>query len=154
MNRHQALLYKVCLRLVGNAADAEDICQDVMFKVFGSLPRFEGRSTFKTWLLRIATNTAHTLRDRLRRTRELAAVWSQDPAVDKEDAISTDAMDVHSLLERLKPVERELLTLRYVADLSLEEIAEVCDMGLSATKMRIYRATEQLRAMTEQETWD
>ena len=48
--------FGVCLRLVGNRADAEDITQDVMLKVFGKLATFAGRSSFKTWLVRVTRN--------------------------------------------------------------------------------------------------
>ena len=56
VRRHEGTLYAVCLRLVGNRQDAEDVSQDVMLKVYAKIGRFEGRSSFKTWLLRIATN--------------------------------------------------------------------------------------------------
>ncbi len=148
MDRHQALLYSVCRRLLDNRADAEDVCQEVMFKVFGSLKRFEGRSSFKTWMLRIATNTCLTLLEKRRRAQELTAAWSAEMA-DETASISTESLDLETLLGQLNPEERRILTLRYVADLSLQEIAEVCELGLSATKMRLYRATDQLRELTK-----
>jgi len=147
MRRHESLLYGVCLRLVNSRADAEDVCQEVMVKVFSAIQRFEARSSFKTWLMRIATNTCSTWRDRARRSREVAAVWAELKAQEADDPMPTASMDISSLLEQLKPREREIITLRYVADLDLKEIAEVCGLGLSATKMRLYRATERLQSL-------
>lgn len=149
MQRHQGLLYGVCRRLLNSDADAEDVCQDVMFKVFGALKRFEGRSSFKTWMLRIATNTCANVLDKRRRAQEVTAAWSAEMADQATSHIATDSFDLTTLLERLSPEERQILTLRYVADLSLQEIAEVCQLGLSAAKMRLYRATDQLRALAD-----
>ena len=63
--------------------------------------------------------------------------------------IDTSDHDVSALLSTIKPKEREVLTLRYLGDLSLQEIAEVCDISLSAAKMRLYRATEALNAQVK-----
>ena len=60
-----------------------------------------------------------------------------------------DEIYVNQLLETLPDGDREVLTLRYVADLSLQEIADVCDISLSAAKMRLYRATDKIRAEAE-----
>jgi RNA polymerase sigma-70 factor (ECF subfamily) len=155
MRRHQGLLFGVCRRLLDSEADAEDVCQEVMFKVFGGLKRFEGRSSFKTWLLRIATNTCNSVLDKRRRSQEIKAAWSIEQVEAPAGEIHTASLDVETLLARLNPDERQILTLRYVADLSIQEIAEVCDLGLSAAKMRLYRATDQLKALAgldDQET--
>lgn len=147
MQRHQSLLYGVCRRLLDNEADAEDVCQEVMFKVFGALKRFEARSSFKNWMLRIATNTCNSVLDKRRRSQEIKAAWAIEAEEETTADVGTDGFDVETLLSRLNPDERQILTLRYVADLSIQEIAEVCGLGLSAAKMRLYRATDQLRAL-------
>ena len=149
MLRHQSLLYQVCLRLLGNAADAQDVSQEVMVKAFGALPRFEGRARFRTWLMRIATNTCHSMRQRLKRQRDMAQVLSEQQDLDhntQEPPSGADQqLDTQTLLAELPEEDRMLLTLRYVADLKFEEIAEISGLKLSATKMRIYRAAEKLR---------
>lgn len=147
MRRHQSLLFGVCRRLLNNDADAEDVSQDVMFTVFGNLKRFESRSSFKTWMLRIARNACFSLLERRRRAQEVTAAWSQEVEEESTDGMANEEHDLDNLLAQLKPAEREILTLRFVADLSLQEIADICDLGLSATKMRLYRATEQLRVL-------
>ncbi len=59
-------------------------------------------------------------------------------------------MDIEKVLMALDPKDREILTLRFVAELQFDEIAEICNLGLSATKMRIYRATETLKSLYQQ----
>lgn len=153
MLRHQSLLYQVCLRLLGNAADAQDVTQEVMVKAFGALPRFEGRARFRTWLMRIATNTCHSMRQRLKRQRDLARMVSEREHVEHSNTgqvSNTDQqLDTQTLLASLPEEDRTLLTLRYIADLKFEEIAEISGLKLSATKMRIYRAAEKLREVAD-----
>ncbi|MEM8983316.1 MAG: sigma-70 family RNA polymerase sigma factor [Pseudomonadota bacterium] len=145
MRRHERLLFGVCYRMLGNRADAEDAAQDVMVKVFNVLGRFEGRSSFKTWLMRVATNTCITQITRNKRRREISEQWLDERGADQVTEISTTAYDVGKLLADVKPANREVLTLRYVADLSLQEIADSLEISLSAAKMRLYRATEELQ---------
>ncbi len=146
MRRHEKILYRVCFRILGNQHDAEDVCQDVMVKAFNGIPRFEYRSTFKTWLLTIAHNTCYSAIEKLKRAREYTSYMEEnfeEPVVE----FSTAAVDSEKVLFKLPPQERELLTLKYVAGLKFEEVAEVFGLSLSATKMRIYRASEQLKTL-------
>lgn len=149
MQKYQRMIFGVCYRMLNNRADAEDICQDVMVKVFGTLQKFEGRSSFKTWLMKITSNTCLTHITKNKRRREIRTEWAEDPARDGTTMIDTSDHDVSALLSTIKPKEREVLTLRYLGDLSLQEIAEVCDISLSAAKMRLYRATEALNAQVK-----
>ena len=147
MSRYHGLIRAVCLRMLGNRADADDVAQDVMVKAFGALQGFEGRSSFKTWLVRIATNTCITAMSKRKRQRELLSLMSSEEAATSE--LDTSGFDVLTLLARVSPKDRSLLVMRYIAELQFDEIAEIAELSLSATKMRIYRATEQLRSQLE-----
>lgn len=146
MARHEKLLFSVCLRLLDEPTDADDVVQEVMLKVFGSIQKFESRSTFKTWLVRIAMNTCYSMRSKLKRNQEMKEVLSNEEINSPKSHIPTDLLDAHKLLSKLEPIEKELLTLRFVANLKFDEISEVTGLSLSATKMRIYRAQEKLKA--------
>jgi RNA polymerase sigma-70 factor (ECF subfamily) len=145
MKRHEKLLHRVCYRLLGNEEDAYDISQEVMVKVFGYLPRFEGRSTFKTWLMQIARNTCFTMQAKLKRQREFKDMLEKETENQPVDRIITEKMDIESILSTLNKQDREVLILRYIAELQFDEIAETCEISLSAAKMRVYRATEALK---------
>jgi len=145
MKRHDQLLYRVCYRLLGNPDDAKDVSQEVMIKVFGYLPKFEGRSMFKTWLMQIARNTCFTMQAKLKRQRELRDILEHETDEGAGDRILTEAMDVDTILSTLNKQDKEVLVMRYIAELQFDEIAEVCDISLSAAKMRVYRATEALK---------
>lgn len=143
VHRHEAVLYAVCVRLLGTREDAEDVSQDVMLKVFTSIKRFEGRSSFKTWLLRIATNTCTDwLKKRVVADRYSESLRNEPLAFSEQTHDDDHAL---RLLRQMTADERQILTLRFVADLNLQEIADSLNLSLSATKMRLYRATEKLR---------
>jgi RNA polymerase sigma-70 factor (ECF subfamily) len=145
MKRHEQLLYRVCYRFLGNPDDASDVSQEVMVKVFGYLPKFEGRSMFKTWLMQIARNTCFTMQAKLKRQREFKDMLEKETQDEPQDRIITEAMDVETILSTLNSQDREVLIMRFIAELQFDEIAEVCDISLSAAKMRVYRATEALK---------
>ena len=150
LKRHENLLYRVCLRILNNEADANDVSQEVMVKVYKALPRFEGRSTFKTWLIQIARNTCFTMQSKLKRKREFQDMLENEQSEEPQAKISTDAFDVETILGDLNERDREVLVMRYIAELQFDEIAEVCDISLSAAKMRVYRATEALKQKLEE----
>ena len=145
VRRHERLVFGVCLRMLSNRADAEDAYQDVLFKVFNALPRFEQRSSFRTWLMRIAVNACNTALSRRKRRQEGVEEIDHEAEYEASPEIETAAFDVEKLLDQLDADDRQLLVLRFVAEFSFDEIAEVMDLGLSATKMRIYRAVDRLK---------
>ena len=148
MGRHSRLIFGVCLRLVGDRADAEDIAQDVMLKVFGKLGSFEGRSSFKTWLVRVTRNACMDWLKKKAVSRQYAEALANEPQ--EQSTISYEENRLVELLKDLSPVDREVLTLRFVADLSLQEISAMTNLSLSATKMRLYRAIERLQDLVKE----
>jgi RNA polymerase sigma-70 factor (ECF subfamily) len=148
MRRHDRLMFGVCLRLVGSRQDAEDITQDVMLKVFSKLGSFEGRSSFKTWLVRVTRNACKDWLKKKAISRHYAEALANEPQ--EQPTVEYEENRLLGLLKELSPVDREILTLRFVADLSLQEIADTSELSLSATKMRLYRAIERLQKLANE----
>ncbi len=146
MRRHDKLIFGVSLRLVGDRQDAEDITQDVMLKIFSKLGTFEGRSTFKTWTVRVTRNACKDWLKKRALSKQYAERLANEPREPSTMEYREDRLI--GLLKELSPTDREVLTLRFVADLSLAEIAETSELSLSATKMRLYRAVERLQALS------
>lgn len=153
IQRYEKLLFRVCANLLGNNDDALDVSQEVMVKVFKYLPRFEGRSTFKTWLMQIARNTSFTMQAKLKRQRELRDMLEHEVNVEENySQMETSSRDIDTILSELNEQDREALTMRFIAELQFDEIADACDISLSAAKMRVYRATDALKKkMADQE---
>ncbi len=152
LQKYEKIVYGTCFRMLGNQQEAEEACQDSFLRVFHKLYQFEGRSTFKTWLFRIVYNFCMTRRRKLATKRERDHVIG-DELVRKTKEFHREATDpgvdhmesVYLALNQMKDGEREIITLRFISDLSLEEMAGVLELKLSATKMRLYRAMDRFK---------
>ncbi|AFN78258.1 RNA polymerase subunit sigma [Stutzerimonas xanthomarina] len=148
MRRYQRTLFNVCSRYLGNERDADDVCQEVMLKVLYGLKNFEGKSKFKTWLYSITYNECITQYRKERRKRRLLDALSLDPLEEASEETSPKVEEKTGLehwLVHVNQIDREILVLRFVAELEFQEIADIMHMGLSATKMRYKRALDKLR---------
>ncbi|MFT5084413.1 MAG: RNA polymerase sigma-70 factor (ECF subfamily) [Lentisphaeria bacterium] len=150
MKRHYALIYRTCLGILRDTSEAEDVSQIVLLKVFNGLPRFQERSAFKTWLIKIVTNVCFSRHQKLKLQRERYADFSEGSVDDRaghnnETAETLWRDDFDTMVGCLDEQEQYILSLRFVSELSLAEIAVIMELGLSATKMRFYRALEKLK---------
>ncbi len=147
MRRYQRTLFNVCSRYLGNERDADDVCQEVMLKVLHGLKQFEGKAKFKTWLYSITYNeciTQYRKEKRKRRLFDALSLEAHEEAQEPEEPVG-NSKGLDRWLIHVNPVDREILVLRFVAELEFQEIADIMHMGLSATKMRYKRALEKLR---------
>ena len=144
---YQVVLGRLCMALLGSRADADEAVQETLLRAHRAMPTYRGEGSVKAWLCGIARHvSAHVLETR-RRGRELLEVV---PVGDEaRDAFATRrrARVVRDGLERLKPSERDVLVLRYVADLSHREIAMACGVDEAAARKRISRALARLRSV-------
>lgn len=148
MRRYQRTLFNVCARYLGNDRDADDVSQEIMLKVFYGLKKFQGKSKFKTWLYSITYNECTTQYRKDRRKRRLFDALSLNP-LDEEaelETIDTKNNDLDRWLVDVNAIDREIIILRFVAELEFQDIASIMRLGLSATKMRYKRAIDRLRA--------
>ena len=127
---------------------AEDITQDIFIKAWEKRAQFDPkRGSLKNWLYGIALNA---MRDHFRRQKHRATEELDDTVADESDVKGDAAVaQLHEkILEQvrmLSPKEQDLLTLRYMQGLSIEDIAEVLHMRYSATKVALHRATKKLQ---------
>jgi len=150
IKRYYPLIYHTCFSILRDRSEAEETSQVILLKVFNGLPRFQERSTFKTWLIQVVKNTCFTRYNKLKRERQLYSTFSEQggDGYDLQDAelsvsLSREHFDV--MVNDLSEEEQLIVSLRFVSELSLAEIAKLLDLGLSATKMRFYRALEKLK---------
>lgn len=148
MRRYQATLYNVCARYLGNERDADDVSQEIMLKVLYGLKKFEGKSKFKTWLYSITYNECITQYRKERRKRRLLEALSLNPLDEATEDDTPEVPEDNSLdrwLLNVNQIDREIIILRFVAELEFQEIANIMHLGLSATKMRYKRAIDKLK---------
>ncbi len=143
--RHR--LFRYLYRIVRDEAAAEDLFQQTWLNVVREIRRYNGRSSFGTWLFAIAHNAAM---DRLRRKGCEPLEESAVAASGAPDAYASAVeAERHAILDRavstLPASYREVLTLRFEEGMKLEEIAEVTGAPLSTVKSRLQRALEGAR---------
>jgi len=158
MKSYEKRIYWMCQRIICDDNESYDAAQEVLIRVFHHLPSFNEKSSFKTWLYSIARNTALTQLKKskhLKQARELSEVSENDlkDSYSPHESIET-AIDINKVFAKLNIEDREILSLRFVADLDIQEIADTLGLKLSATKMRLYRATEELRKLYPKESWN
>ncbi|GAA2860267.1 RNA polymerase sigma factor [Pseudonocardia halophobica] len=151
--RHQAALYRLALRLVGNAADAEDALQESLLDAWRRLDRFRGDSAFTTWAYRIVTNRCLDLLRRRRATVSVEQVAEVAPerlaapeAGAPEHAAEVDAglAALRAALRTLPDEQRACFVLRELEGLGYAEIAEITGASETAVRGRIHRARRGL----------
>ncbi len=146
--RHYDRLYAVCRRVAGNDADAADGCQEALLAIVRGIPRFDGRSTFRTWSYRVATNAClDELRRRKRRpvaVEEVPETPSDEPSIDQRLA---DRMSLDGALGQLPEEFRVPIVLRDVAGLDYAEIAETLEIPPGTVRSRIARGRRHLAGM-------
>jgi RNA polymerase sigma-70 factor (ECF subfamily) len=147
-HRYHSKLLQVCFRYLGSIEEAEEAVSDTMLNVFNSIQRFEGRSSFRTWIYRIAHNQSL---NRLRKKQllltsmeegELVADTNVDPLLFDEN----EQMNI--FLSKLSIEERSIVVFRIVSDLRFSEIADIVGQNLSTVKMRYKRALEKMACNT------
>lgn len=146
--RYQSVVWRVCYSYLRNRQDAEDVTQDVFLKVYRSLPQFEGRSSFKTWLYRVAINTCQNeIRRRGRRPQEaetemetIAEIMPSGQSVEKAYQNQYRRELLAEALARLDLGASEILYMKDMEERPYNEIADLLDIGVSAAKMRVQRA--------------
>jgi RNA polymerase sigma-70 factor (ECF subfamily) len=155
--RYRQPAYRVAFRLLGNEADALDAVQEGFIKALTHLQSFQGRSSFKTWLLRVVSNASQDLgRQRGRREAvSLDVVQENDtPSAHLVSADETgkglERADLRHLLERalqtLSEAQRQTFVLYADAELSYREVAEVMGTSIGTVMSRLFYARQKLRA--------
>lgn len=142
---------RLCSRLLANREDAEEACQDTLLAVARGLPGFEGRSAFRTWLYRLASNRA---RSAYRRSSGRNPLQSVDTMTDIADArrtsvVASTRLDLLDALSRLRPELAEAISLRDLVGLGYAEIAVIQQVPEGTVKSRIHQARLQLRRFLE-----
>ena len=152
-------IFRTLFRITKNHEDAEDALQEALMKAFMNLSRFDGRSSFSTWLTRIALNAAFMRLRHMRHSREVAmdgvdvqsqerTVWEfKDHAPTPEEAyVSAErARILRQTLNQLRPRIRAALEIRQLQECSLKETAKQLGITVAAAKGRLFQAKMALR---------
>lgn len=160
VKRYEGLVYNICMKFLGSPEDAEEVAQDSLLQVFRKIHQFQGKSAFKTWLYKIVQNYCRNRISKIIRKREVQEAYEEhakeDIAAGTVDGSNASEKSAHiqEALNKLKPKEKEIIIYKFISGMTLQEISEVTGIGVSAAKMRYYRALDAFKeayARTESE---
>jgi len=150
--KYKNTIFSYVYYLASDRSVAEEICQDVFLKVYLNIAKFEGRSSFKTWIYKIAKNT---YLDYVRAKNKEVGIDNLEhfakELVDKgigpeEYAVNNATKElIGKTLDKLGDKYRTFLILRDIQNLSYKEICEITEMELNTVKVGIYRARREFR---------
>lgn len=155
-------LFHLAYRMLSNRHEAEDVVQETFLRVYKNWHRYDEKQKFSTWIYRISTNLCI---DRLRKRKPsyyLDAEMNDQDGLDgytlipgdertpeSEYLLSETQQIIHQAIESLPAKYKSVIVLRYLQELSLQEIGEVLDMPVTTVKTRVHRGREFLRKKLE-----
>lgn len=158
-------LFHLGYRMLSNRHEAEDVVQETFLRVYKNWSRYDEKQKFSTWIYRIATNLCI---DRLRKRKPnyyLDAEMNDQEGMDgytlipgdertpeTEYLLSETQQTIHRAIEGLPAKYRSVIVLRYLQEMSLQEISDVLDMPVTTVKTRVHRGREFLRKKLEHKT--
>ena len=151
MLRHKAMIWHICSDYrLGNAWNTEDCVQEVIINLWRSFNGFEGRSSEKTWVWRVATNTMLMLQRKDVRSPQTESIETDNVDKKDDDSGNDSYQQLQQLIEAL-PEESGVIIRAFLDGFSYKEIAEMTHSSLGAVAMRIARLKRKLRIMYEKE---
>src|SRR5271155_2961166 len=165
VERHERRIFFVALRMTRNREDAEDVAQQSFQKAFVHLNSFVGKSSFSTWLTRIAINEALMVLRKIRGWREVliddvnenaeTAASMEVPAATPDPEASYSRQErqrmLSSAMKELTPGMRKTIELRELDELSTRETARAMSLSVSAVKARVFHGRKKLREAIERQ---
>ena len=145
INKYGDMLYRLCILMLKNESDAEDVVQETIIKYYQKSPTFADCEHEKAWLIRVATN----------KCRDLLRFRVRHPQIDGDylEKISYDSSDsgIIEALASLPEKFRLVLTLHYIEDYRVEDIAKIINRTSSAVKMRLQKGRKLLEKIYREE---
>lgn len=157
VKRHQRFVFTLAMRFAKNREDAEEIAQDCFIKAYRSLSSFQKQSKFSTWLYSIVYTTAMTF---LRKKRvDTDSIDDENTYIQLESHASgmknnmaenrSRSYYLNQAIEQLLPDDATIITLFYMGEQSLEEIARTLGIEPNTVKVKLFRARQRLKEKLE-----
>jgi RNA polymerase sigma-70 factor, ECF subfamily len=147
-NRHRVRVFRFAIRLVGDAASAEDVVSEAFIEVWRQADRFERRSSVSTWIMSIARFKALSVRRRRQEVdfdEKLAETIADQSSTPEQAVLEMDrSAQLRACLIQLSPDHREIVDLVYYHDKTIEEVAEIVGVPKNTVKTRMFYARRRL----------
>jgi RNA polymerase sigma factor (sigma-70 family) len=161
VREYQGLCWHIIQRMVRNPEDARELCQDTFLRVHQCLHQYRGESALKSWIGRVAWTIAlrHLQRKRIPLLDHVddegtSLLENIGDGFDLESACADQETlrDLHDAIESLPPLQRTLLTLHHLEEMSIPDIARITGMASGTIKSHLFRSRLRLRATLESRT--
>jgi RNA polymerase sigma-70 factor (ECF subfamily) len=159
VQKYQKRIYELVYSFTHHPEDASDLCQEIFLKAFKALRKFESKSTFYTWLYRIARNACIDYTRRRTGRTDVPFVeefppdgsqchprYSEDLAVRRLEQIELGD-EIKKAIEQLSPRQKQVFILRHYEGLALREIADILQLRIGSVKAHLFSATRKLREL-------
>jgi RNA polymerase sigma factor (sigma-70 family) len=144
VERFQADVYALCVRLLGHRHDAEDVTQEVFLRIFRSLKRWDEGRPLKPWILGITVNRCRTAIGKRAKGPELADYLHETADRRPEDDSSELTREIRRAVDELRPDYRAVFVLFHEHGQAYEEIAEAIERPVGTVKTWLHRARVEL----------
>lgn len=158
VEKYQNYVFTIALRILKQREVAEEVAQDVFLKVFHTLETFEGKSKFSTWLYTITYRSAiDVARKKQLHTQELeddrTGNWKDDFHEDGLQRVSRQDLQQYlkAAIDQLEPMDASIITLYYLHEKMVKEIAEITGLTETNIKTKLYRLRDRLRETLTQQ---
>ncbi|QDQ03211.1 RNA polymerase sigma factor [Lysinibacillus fusiformis] len=149
VKHYEQKVFTTVIRIVKNRATAEDIVQDIFIKVFYSLHKYKKMGSFNAWLYRIVVNNCFDyLRIHKLQTIRIDSDVMDNRYPEKVLLLHERNEQLEKLLQQLDETEYMVLLLKYVNELSYDEISEVLQISLNDVRNKLHRSKRKLRSIT------
>ena len=147
VERYSRSVFRLGYRMTGNEQDAEDVVQETFMRAFRQLHRYESRSSFGTWLYRIAANYSLDLIRARKPVEAMENVTLTEPSAGPERLYVSGRVQavLDEALAELTQQERTAFVLRHYEGLSIEEISGALGVNANAAKHSVFRAVQKIR---------
>jgi RNA polymerase sigma factor (sigma-70 family) len=156
VQRYTEMAFRTAYLVTGSAAEAEDAAQDAFVKAYRALPRFRTGGSFRAWLLQIVGNEARNRRRSAGRRAALQLrvahglrVVGEPPSPEAAAEAAEERRALLGALNRMAEDDRQVISCRYLLQLSVEETAAALDLPEGTVKSRLSRALGRLRELME-----
>jgi RNA polymerase sigma-70 factor (ECF subfamily) len=146
LDDYQHKVYRMVLSMLRDTGRAEDVTQDVFVKLWRALPLYDGRAAIGTWLYTIARNTCLSAVRAESYRRTIALSEAVEPSAPSTTPL---ALSVEQCLSRLPDIQRQAITLFYLQERSVADVAAMLDLPEGTVKSHLHRARRALGAMME-----
>jgi len=157
MREHQGLCWHIVQRMVRHPDDARELCQETFLRAYRHIGQYRGDSPLKAWLGRIAYSLALRHLEKQRRC-VIAADANAADDVEYADPVQTETLHaqqaagegLHAAIDALPPLQRTVLTLYHLDELSIPEIANITGLPDGTIKSHLFRSRRRLRRLLEE----